>query len=503
MFIGTESSLQQTWPEIKCLFEKMKSECPVFGILVIGETGAGKSTLINNFVGEDIAKVTDSFESETAQISKHTMLVEGVAVALYDTPGLSDSRCDCDDKNLQEMERILKTDEIKLVIYCWKLTETKMRRSLICTFDEYSKVGVKWEHIIIALTFADCMPVPNKEKKKEGFEMARFFDDRVAKLQAQITEMLIEKVGQACADHILCKPSTSDPDELLPNGERWFAPLWLDILQILSPPATIRLLEMNANKMETCPGKDGGDSTELHKAKTHSSVTCDAHASPTIPSTAAWQRARGKEPRPEQSMFASSWAEQNKFAPSSPEQSTFLTYSSPSGHFHTSFGNPSSATPRSHPERVVSLPSRADQRAFVDDRFGVSSDEFPHIAIYNISRPVQNVHLHSTTPAESNTIQAQKLVRKLRLTPNDQLRMLQIVDQKVASYAASEAVIGVFTGAGIGAVTGAGIGAVTGGIIGLVGGPIGVALGASTGAVVGGSTGAAFGSGIGGIIGSF
>ena len=36
----------------------------------------------------------------------------------------------------------------------------------------------------------------------------------------------------------ICVPSTSERAEPLPNGERWFVPLWLDVLELLSPGTT-------------------------------------------------------------------------------------------------------------------------------------------------------------------------------------------------------------------------------------------------------------------------
>lgn len=274
-------SIQKIWSILKTLFEQMKHECPVFGVLVVGETGTGKSTLINNLIGEDIANEGNSLQSETDRISKYTMNVEGVSVALYDTPGLDDSRCTSDEEYLKKMRRILQTGAIKLVIYCFKLTETRMRRSLIRTFEEYNKIGMKWDRTVIALTFADSVKPPVKETKKQGFDMVHYFDDRVTMTHAEITKTLVEIVGvtQKDADHILCKPTTSDPDELLLNGKRWFVPLWLDILQLLSPPAALRLFEMNASKVEQLPIKDTGDSTRLPKSVPHSSMRRDVRTS--------------------------------------------------------------------------------------------------------------------------------------------------------------------------------------------------------------------------------
>lgn len=300
-------NIQKIRSTLKAVFEQIKHECPVFGVLVVGETGTGKSTLINNLIGEDIASEGDSLQSETARISKHKMDVEGVPVAFYDTPGLGDSRFTSDEDHLKKMRRILKTGEIQLVIYCFKLTETRMRQSLIRTLKEYNKIGMKWDQTVIALTFADCVKPPVKETKKQGFDMVRYFDDRVTMVHAEITKTLVEIVGvtQKDAGHILCKPTTSDPDELLLNGKKWFVPLWIDILQLLSPPAALRFFEMNASKVEQHPMNDTDDSTKLPKSMPHSSMRRDVH---------------------------------------------------------TSCGNPNTATSQSFPNRVVSAPSPTDQR---------------------------------------------------------------------------------------------------------------------------------------------
>ena len=167
---------QKIWLYIKQCFAKLRKDCKVFGILVIGETGTGKSTLVNNLLGKEVTKTGDKLESQTATIFRYMATVEGVDVAVYDTLGLGDSRGDCDAGYLQEMKGILKTGEIQLVIYSLKLTETRMHQGLICTFQEYKKIGLKWERSVVALTFADALPVPKSEKKKAGFQMSQFFN---------------------------------------------------------------------------------------------------------------------------------------------------------------------------------------------------------------------------------------------------------------------------------------------------------------------------------------
>lgn len=64
---------------------------PCFGILVIGNTGTGKSTLVNNLLGTDSAGVHRGLRSEIFRTSLYEMEVEMVPIHVYDTPGLQDS----------------------------------------------------------------------------------------------------------------------------------------------------------------------------------------------------------------------------------------------------------------------------------------------------------------------------------------------------------------------------------------------------------------------------
>ena len=171
---------------------------------------------------------------------------------MYDTPGLGDSRSDRDGEYLREIEKILKSGTIHLVIYCLKLSETRMRASLIRTFQEYAKIGVNWERTIVTLTFADAVPVPSSERKKPGFDESQFFNNRLAEMQARITKTLVERVGVVpeVASEIPFNPSTSDPNERLVNGDRWFVPFWLDVLELLSPGAAMHFLEMRKNNID-------------------------------------------------------------------------------------------------------------------------------------------------------------------------------------------------------------------------------------------------------------
>ena len=182
------------------------------------------------------------------KINKVKGTVEGVDVVVYVTTGLGGSRDYGDEQHLKEMKAILDSNEIQLVLYCIKLSETRCQ-SLIRTFVEYHSIGVDWEHTVIVLTFADALVAPSSIRKKPGFQMSQYFNDRVAEWHQQISKALVERVGvdQRIVEKIKVCPSTSDRDECLPNGEQWFLPLWQNVLELLSPDAKTRFLQMHFN----------------------------------------------------------------------------------------------------------------------------------------------------------------------------------------------------------------------------------------------------------------
>ena len=196
---------------------------------MIGETGTGKSTLINNLLGREVAVVGNTMESETLLVTPHELSVEGVPVVVYDTPGLGDTRGDDDEKHLDIMKSLIARKKIHLVIYCMKLTETRMRRSLIRTFKEYHKIGVPWEQTVVTITFADMIVDTT---------------GRFSQVQQHLKKTLVEKVGvtSSVVDRLKICPTAKDPTEALPSRRQWYVPFWLDVVEVLVPAALAQFL---------------------------------------------------------------------------------------------------------------------------------------------------------------------------------------------------------------------------------------------------------------------
>lgn len=235
---------------MKKYFSKNYGTCKRFAVLVVGETGSGKSTLINNLLGEKVAPVGNSLESNTAEVVSLDGVVEGVAVRIFDTPGLSDTS-GMDEKILADIQDALQNNEINVVIFCFKMSETKLRHSLVRIFQEYHKIGVNWQQSVIALTFADALPKPKTEIKAarergEVFSMQRHFNEKFNEWDVHLRRVFRELFH---VEQVKICPTTDIIDDKLPNDERWFVPFWLDVLEILNPGAKVAFLEMHQQKI--------------------------------------------------------------------------------------------------------------------------------------------------------------------------------------------------------------------------------------------------------------
>ncbi|KAG1815226.1 P-loop containing nucleoside triphosphate hydrolase protein [Suillus subaureus] len=95
-------------------------------VVIFGETGAGKSSLVNLIAGKDVAVTSSDAKGCTIAVNEHDISTqnETLTVKLFDTPGLDECRQgEIPDKEARRIlkklvQTLMKQGDIHLIIYC-------------------------------------------------------------------------------------------------------------------------------------------------------------------------------------------------------------------------------------------------------------------------------------------------------------------------------------------------------------------------------------------------
>ena len=189
------------------------------GILVIGEPGSGKTTLVSNMLGES---ESDDCDSKSDSLTITNGIVKNTPVTVYDASGVEAARA--------AWEKMRGGGHSNWVtILCIPLTETRMRASLIRTFQEYHDLGINWSKTVFALTFADSIPIPKSAKRDQTYSPGRYFEQRVKEWEAHIRKVFREQICGSAITAAKMFPTAGDSGDNLPNGVKWFDSAWSNI----------------------------------------------------------------------------------------------------------------------------------------------------------------------------------------------------------------------------------------------------------------------------------
>lgn len=129
--------------------------CDSLDVLVVGQCGVGKSTLLNTMFAEEVATVSSDRNPTTMAVQRYTQQVDGVLLRYFATPGFH--------PGVQDSEEIVRDirdtfKSVNMVWYCLRMDD--QFRDKDCTaIREITRAFRKdiWQHAVIVLTFANTV----------------------------------------------------------------------------------------------------------------------------------------------------------------------------------------------------------------------------------------------------------------------------------------------------------------------------------------------------------
>ena len=233
------------------------------GLIVVGEAGQGKSSLINGLLGKQLAKEGYDLDPETQEITKYEFVQNGVAVVLWDTPGFGMESDEREEEALRAMaSELAGKDPIDLMLYCIRMDEARWPKNTDITtirkITEFFGPNI-WQCCQFVLTFANqvmglrCPP---------GQEPEQFFSSKVVSFENKVRETLIKhaQLTEEAVEQVRVVP-VGDPHQShdrsweLPSIEDWFVNFWLECSCRIRQSALPTLINLNKHRT-TDPAQD-------------------------------------------------------------------------------------------------------------------------------------------------------------------------------------------------------------------------------------------------------
>ena len=181
-------------------------------ILVCGLLRTGKSSLINSLICDrrvreyDPAEISDPFLPGTDTINQIEIIVQGISIIFWDTPGLP----------YYFDEIYTKCDEVDAILFCMDMTIPRWTLDTIEVTKQLTERGEEiWRKAILVLTKTNLVTLPPGHRGQERQYLKRRYDIFVEKFRTQLTE---QGVSREIAGRVLAVAAGySDPQDFIPE----------------------------------------------------------------------------------------------------------------------------------------------------------------------------------------------------------------------------------------------------------------------------------------------
>jgi small GTP-binding protein len=226
-------------------------------LLLVGRTGVGKSSTVNELLGVDVAEV-GHHESTTASVRAYHGTIGSTPVSIVDTPGFCDDRPDKgnDARYIAEVARYV--GEVDLMLFATTLDDTRVRadeiRALELLTEQFG--AAIWAVAVVVMTRADLVTRAGYAEQLAGRSEA------IRKRLREITPHA-ETVPLVPVTNL--KPRT-------PDRRIWLPRLWIAALERMSTEGFVPFFLSTVSRVETDASSRSRDMTSARKMK-RSSIT--------------------------------------------------------------------------------------------------------------------------------------------------------------------------------------------------------------------------------------